>query len=107
MITRENNKKKNVDSSTRVALIRKGNQLFTDGKIELAERIFVTTDYRDGMIRAGDWYMEHGNLYKAAEMYFLSGNAAKIESFSERAALVIQKLLQDDNKEYDKIIIEK
>ncbi|MDH4199506.1 MAG: hypothetical protein OEV66_03910 [Spirochaetia bacterium] len=40
----------------RTALIRKGNQAFNDGNIDLASRIFKTTQYKDGLIRVGDYY---------------------------------------------------
>ena len=35
----------------KVALNRKGNELFNSGKIEQAKRIFITTGYSDGLTR--------------------------------------------------------
>ena len=108
MIKRGNELKKKVDSATRVKLIREGNKLFSQGKIDLAEKIFITIDYRDGLIRLGDYYLENNDLYKCARMYFMSGNDAKINAFCKRASLIITKLLKDDDKsQYSKIIINK
>ena len=106
MIKKGNDKKKKVDPSTKAQLVRKGNQLFSEGKIELAERIFVTIDYKDGLVRLGDHYLKENNLYKSAEMYFLSENKSKINAFCRKSALVIEKLLKGDaeEKEYDKIM---
>jgi hypothetical protein len=42
----------------RVALIRKGNELFNQKKLELARKIFITTGYSDGLIRLGDEYIK-------------------------------------------------
>jgi hypothetical protein len=110
MIKKGNEKKKKVDPSTKVQLVRKGNQLFSEGKIELAEKIFVTIDYKDGLVRLGDYYLKKSNLYKSAEMYFLSENKSKINAFCKKSALIIEKLIKDDNiqdKEYEKIITTK
>ncbi len=126
MIKKGNDKKKKVDQSTRVKLIRKGNQLFSEGKIDLAEKIFVTIDYKDGLIRLGDHFFKNKNIYKSVEMYFLSENKNKINTFCKKIALIIEKLLKEDklnekllenkteNKkldkktnEYDKILINK
>lgn len=113
MIKKGNIYKKHVDPSTRAMLIRKGNEFFTSGNIKAAEKIFVSVDYKDGLVRLGDYYYENNNLYKACEMFFMSGNEAKIKAFSEVCAKVISLLLNEDktskqskeDKSYDKIII--
>ena len=51
--------RKDVPSAQRAALIRKGNQLYADGKYDFAERIFVTVHYSDGLVRLGDLYREY------------------------------------------------
>ena len=107
MIKKGNDKKK-VDPAKRVQLIRKGNQLFSEGKIEITERIFVTIDYKDGLVRLEDYYLKNNNLSKSAEMYFLSGNESKINAFCKKSALIIKEFLSVDKKnKYDKIILEK
>lgn len=108
MIKKGNDKKKKVDSSTRAHLIRKGNQFLSEGKIEQAEKIFVTVDYKDGLVRLGDYYLEHNDIYKSAQMYFMSENVSKISAFCKRSALIIEKYLEDSkDRIYEKIIHEK
>ena len=51
----------------RAALIRKGNELFNKGEFALAQRIFVTTKYSDGLIRIGDKYLKGGQAPRGAE----------------------------------------
>lgn len=106
MIYKGNKKKRIVESSVRVQLIRKGNQFLSEGMIKAAERIFTAVDYKDGLVRLGDYYLNSNNIYKAAEMYFASENPQKIEAFSKRAAAILKKWL-DDDLVYDKILIDK
>ena len=56
----------------RAALIRKGNELYNKGEIALAQRIFVTTSYSDGLIRIGDRYLKGGKPLEALRMYWLA-----------------------------------
>jgi hypothetical protein len=106
MIKKGNNKKQKFDSAKRAKLIRKGNELFLSGDIETAKKIFITVDYKDGLVRLGDHYLKINDIYKSAEMYFMSENKSKIDTFCKKCALVIEKFLKEDKK-YDKIIIEK
>lgn len=107
MIKKGNDKKRSVDSQTRVQLIRKGNEFFTTGDIPAAEKIFLTTDYKDGLVRLGDYYMEKRDIEKACDMYFKSENSSKIEDFCKYSAKVIQRWLKEDDDDaiVDKIII--
>ena len=68
MIERGNRFKKKVEPSVRALLIRRGNDFFSSGNIKAAEKIFVTTDYKDGIVRLGDYYFTNGDIYKAAKM---------------------------------------
>lgn len=95
IIEKGNRFKKKVDPSTRALLIRKGNDFFSNGNIRAAEKIFVTTDYKDGLVRLGDYYFTSGNIYNAAKMYFMSGNESKIKLFSEKCAKIIQIMLEE------------
>lgn len=95
MINRKNIYKKELDPSVRAMLIRKGNDFFSRGKINSAEKIFVTVDYKDGLVRLGDYYFEKKDIYRAAQMYFMSGNESKIKLFSEKCANTIRSLLND------------
>lgn len=108
MIRKGNVYKKKVDSATRVLLIRKGNEFFSRGDIKSAEKIFVTVDYKDGILRLGDYYFHHNDLYKAAEMYFMSENESRINAFSAKCAKIIAHMMKEDEqiKEYDKYILD-
>ena len=93
MIKFGNKKKREVDAKTRAQLIRKGNEFFNARNIEASERIFVIVDYKDGLIRLGDYYLENKNIYKACEMYYMSENSSVIETFLEKYHLqYIRKL---------------
>jgi hypothetical protein len=113
MIKKGNQFKKKVDPTARVQLIRKGNEFFSKGQLEQAEKIFITIDYKDGLVRLGDYYLKNNNLYKCAMMYFMSENQSKINAFCKKAALIIEKMLNEDKikndklNEYNKILIDK
>ena len=98
-ITRGNIFKRDTDSTTRSQLIRRGNEFFNCGKYNAAEKIFVTTDYKDGLVRLGDYYFEEGNMYNAARFYFMADNQNKIDTFCEKAANVITRWLNEQDGE--------
>ena len=82
----------------RILLIRKGNELLNDGDIEKAEKIFVTTAYKDGLIRIGDYYyFDKKNVFKALNLYFEAKYEKRIRELTERMALVLKKWLNEDN----------
>lgn len=45
-----------LNDADRTALIRKGNEAFNNGEMELAAKIYKSTEYKDGLIRMGDYY---------------------------------------------------
>jgi hypothetical protein len=74
-----------VSSEQKVQLIRKANELFSQGNLEQAKKIFVTTRYSDGMIRLGDLYASQKDYLSAFQMY-------KMAPAPDRAEAMIQKL---------------
>lgn len=96
MIHRGNIYKRNTDSATRVQLIRRGNEFFNAGKYHSAEKIFAAVDYRDGLIRLGDYFLKQQDLYNACRMYYMADDRGKIDAFCEKAAGVIQRWLSED-----------
>ena len=83
----------------RLQLIRKGNELFNKGDIERAARIFVTTAYKDGLIRVGDYYyFNEKNPIKALHFYLEAGYKKRINEVTEKMAQIIRKWLHEDNK---------
>ena len=87
-----------INSSDKVALIRKGNELFTSGNYETARRIFMTTGYSDGLIRMGDYYMKKNNPVDALKMYWIAPAPVQFEQISEQTAAVISKWLKEEEK---------
>ena len=96
MIYRGNLYKRNTDSATRAQLVRKGNEFFNAGKYHSAEKIFVTIDYKDGLVRLGDYFFKQKDLYNACRMYFMTDDQSKIDAFCDKAVNVIQRWLSED-----------
>ncbi|MCU0821187.1 MAG: hypothetical protein MUC95_01780 [Spirochaetes bacterium] len=63
-----------IDNKERVALIRKGNELFNNGEIDKAIKIFIQTDYKDGLARAGDYYFYDKKAPLMAFKYYKMAN---------------------------------
>jgi len=79
-----------LSSNQRVALIRKGNELFNAGRLEEAKKIFITTRYGDGITRMGDYYMETKDPLEALRMYWIAPAPKKREQLLERTAEVVR-----------------
>jgi hypothetical protein len=79
----------------RVALIRKGNELFNKGEFSLAQRIFITTRYTDGLIRMGDHYIKGGKPLEALRLYWLAPAPDKTAAIVEKIALVMKQWLAE------------
>ena len=81
----------------RILLIRKGNELLNDGDIEKAEKIFIATAYKDGLIRIGDYYyFDKKNVFKALNLYLEAKYEKRIKELTERMALVLKQWLNED-----------
>jgi hypothetical protein len=85
-----------VESDKKAHLNRKGNELFNQGDIEAARRIFQTTGYSDGLIRVGDRYLTDRRPVDALKMYWLSKDEKRKEGLVSLAALVIQNLIKEE-----------
>jgi hypothetical protein len=81
-------------SQQRVQLIRRGNEFFNMGNMEMAEKIFLTLDYKDGIIRLGDHFYEKGKPLDALKMYRIAKAQAKVDGMIEQMAQVIKKWLE-------------
>jgi hypothetical protein len=85
-----------VDSSLKAALNRKGNQLFNDGDIEGAKRVFITTGYSDGLARVGDYYKSKNRPIDALRMYWMAPDRTKSEPLFEQIAGILQSMIQEE-----------
>ncbi|KPJ88734.1 MAG: hypothetical protein AMS17_04445 [Spirochaetes bacterium DG_61] len=89
---------KTLTSKERIILIRKGNELLNKGEIEKASKIFITTAYKDGLIRVGDYYyFEEKNPFKALHFYIEAKYEKRIRELTERMAGVLKKWLSEDH----------
>ena len=84
-----------VSSQQRAVLIRRGNQLFNEGRIEEAKRIFLTVSYGDGLIRLGEWYEKKKRPLEAFRMYWLASEQRKTEIMIEKMASVVRMWLKE------------
>ena len=87
-----------VSQSQRVALNRKGNELFNAGHFEQAKRIFLTTGYTDGLIRVGDYYFKQNEPIEALRLYWIAPAPDKCEAIIAKMSAVIQKWLINDKE---------
>ncbi len=87
-------KNSSLKSSERVALIRKGNQFYNNGKIDIARRIFLTTGYTDGIIRVGDYYYNNQNFIEALEMYEVAPAPDKKDFLIEKMSEIVKVWLK-------------
>ena len=79
----------------RVALIRKGNELYNEGKIEEAIRIFTATGYKDGLTRVGDMYFFDMKMPIIAYKYYkLAWRTDRINDIFERMIFALQSLVK-------------
>lgn len=88
-----------ITAEQRSALIRKGNVLFNEGKIDQARRIFITAHYTDGLIRVGDYHMKRNEPLEAFRMYWLAPERRKVEAMLEKMAGVIRSWLEEPDHE--------
>ena len=84
-----------LSSEQKVMLNRKGNELFNNGKIDEASRIFITTGYSDGLTRVGDTFMKKNQSLSALRFYILAKNKNKCEPIYEKMANTISVLVKE------------
>jgi hypothetical protein len=82
----------------RTALIRKGNELFNRGNLDLAGRIFVTTGYADGLIRLGDRCFRDGKPLDALRWYRSAPCPQKADALTARMARVVSEWLKEEQE---------
>lgn len=90
------NKAPVLSNEQRIALIRKGNELFNKGDVATAERIYITSGYGDGLIRMGDYYYKKRRPMNAFRMYWLAKDKSRSDKLIEKMAAVIQAWLSSD-----------
>jgi hypothetical protein len=85
-----------MDKKERIALIRKGNEFFNKGDIDNAIKIFIKTDYRDGLVRTGDYYYyDKRQPIMAFKFYKKAGANDKVNEIFERMISALGKWIGD------------
>lgn len=87
-----------LSSEQKAVLNRRGNQLFNEGFINEAERIFITTGYSDGLTRVGDYYAAQQKTLEALRLYSLAKNKRKSEPIIASFVQIIKMLVNNDIK---------
>ena len=87
-----------LSSEQKAVLNRRGNQLFNEGFINEAQRIFITTGYSDGLTRVGDYYAAKNNTLEALRMYCLAKNKRKSEPIIDSLVRLIKVLIDTEPK---------
>ncbi|MDR2941764.1 MAG: hypothetical protein LBV17_04135 [Treponema sp.] len=85
-----------VESAQKAVLNRKGNQMYNDGNVEGAKKVFLTTKYSDGLSRVGDYYKSQNKPLEALQMYWLAPDKTKSQPLIEQVAAVLQGLILED-----------
>jgi hypothetical protein len=84
-----------IDPAKKAALIRRGNQLFNDGDIATAKKIFLTLGYTDGIIRTGDYHYKNADYWEAYRLYSLAPAPERLEHMVNRMADVIREWISE------------
>lgn len=89
-----------MDKKTRAELIRKGNELFNQKRYTEAEKLFMQTGYKDGLIRIGDYLYYDKKMPLAAFKYYkMTKSTRKINEIFERMVFAFKALLSEKTTE--------
>jgi hypothetical protein len=94
-----------MDEKERIALIRKGNEFFNKREIDNALKIFIKTNYKDGLARIGDYYFyEKKQPLTALDFYKKANMDTKVNEIYERMMYALNRWIVEDkdkNKNYE------
>ncbi len=86
-----------MDSSLRAEKIREGNRAFNEGDYPRARELFTQAQYKDGLIRIGDYYMYDRRLPLLAYGYYKkAGDQKKIDDLHRRMIGALGSWLGND-----------
>jgi len=92
-----------MEGTERAGLIRKGNQAFNEGKIAAAAEIYKATNYKDGLIRVGDYYyFDQRKPLMAYGYYKRANHNIMLEKISDGFIFALKYWLSSDKKTSDK-----
>jgi hypothetical protein len=86
-----------MDAKTRAQLIREANTAFNDGDYAKARKLYVETNYRDGLKRMGDYFMYERKLPMLAFGYYKkAGIQEKVDEIFQRMIFALSEWLGKD-----------
>jgi hypothetical protein len=86
-----------MDSKLRAQLIRDGNTAFNDGDIRKARELYLKTDYKDGLVRMGDYFMYDRRLPMLAFGYYKkAGMQSKVDEIFQRMIYALSEWIGRD-----------
>jgi tetratricopeptide (TPR) repeat protein len=88
--------KVDLSEEDRIALIRKGNAYFNQGKYDIAKKIFLTAHYPDGLVRLGDYYLAEKKPLEAFRMFWLAKYPRQVDRMVEKMAAIIKKWIKEE-----------
>jgi len=88
-----------ISGKEKTELVRKGNMLFNEGKIEQAAKIFEAVHYVDGLIRIGDYYYGKNELVNSIVYYKKANYKKRITQLAPGMATVFKTWFEEDKKE--------
>ena len=87
-----------ISDKDRAGLIRKGNMLFNEEKIEQAAKIFEAVHYVDGLIRIGDYYYGKNEIVNSLIYYKKANYKKRIKQLAPGIASVFKTWIDEDKK---------
>lgn len=89
-----------MDSQERAGLIRKGNELFNEGKINEAMKLFIQTKYGDGIMRIADlYYYDRKQPLIALKFYRMINRSDRIDEIYSRMMFAFKKMITEQPEE--------
>lgn len=86
-----------MDSKQRAHLIREANEAFNSGDLDKARKLYLKTNYREGLIRMGNYYMYERKLPMLAYNYYKqAGLQEKVDEIFQRMLYALSEMIGKD-----------
>jgi hypothetical protein len=86
-----------LDPKQKAALIRKGNELFNQGRLKEAITIFIQTNYKDGLARIGDHFLyQRKEPVNALSFYKRAGYQKGVDLLIRNIVKTIRTFMEAD-----------
>ncbi|MEM7180364.1 MAG: hypothetical protein AAF518_05600 [Spirochaetota bacterium] len=86
-----------MDSKQRAQLIREANEAFNSEDYDKARKLYLQTNYREGLIRMGNYYMYDRRLPMLAYNYYKqAGLQEKVDEIFQRMLMALSEWIGKD-----------